>query len=42
MTQDKNSLAVKPVIGCAIVVEEKEIAPLVVEEKDKIIQQFFN
>ena len=28
MTQDKNSLAVKPVIGCAIVVEEKEIAPL--------------
>jgi len=28
MTQDKKSLAVKPVIGCAIVVEKKEIFPL--------------
>ena len=42
MTQDKKSLAVKPVIGCAIVVEEKVISPLALEEKDKIIQKFFN
>ena len=42
MTQDKKSLTVKPVIGYAIVVEDKEILPLSLEEKENIIKQFFN
>ena len=42
MTQDKKSLTVKPVIGYAIVVEDKEILPLSLEEKENIINQFFN
>ena len=42
MTQDKNSLTVKPVIGYAIVVEEKDILPLSLEEKEDIIKRYFN
>ena len=42
MTQDKKSLAVKPVMGYAIVVEGKEFLPLSLEEKEYIIQEYFN
>ena len=42
MIQDKNTLTVKPVIGYAIVVEEKETSPLTEEDKEEIIKNCFN
>ena len=42
MTQDKKTLTVKPVIGYAIVVEDKETSPLTEKEKDEIIKNYFN
>ena len=42
MIQDKKTLTVKPVIGYAIVEEEKETSPLIEKEKDEIIKNYFN
>jgi hypothetical protein len=42
MTQEKKSLTVRPVIGCAIVIEKKESSPLSSEDKDEIIKNYFN
>ena len=42
MIQDKNSLAVRPVIGYAIVVEKKEQSPLSLEDKEEIIKNYFS
>ena len=42
MIQDKITLTVKPVIGYAIVVEEKEISPFTQEDKEEIIKNYFN
>ena len=42
MIQDKKSLSVKPVIGYAIVVDEKETSPMTSEDKERIIQNYFN
>jgi hypothetical protein len=41
MVQDKQTYAVKPVIGYGIFVEEKNNLKLTVEEKNKIINDFF-
>ena len=41
MVQDQETFNVKPVIGYAIVVEDKEKSKLTVEEKNKIIEEFF-
>ena len=41
MTQDKKTLTVKPVIGYAIVVEEKETSLLTEEDKNEIINKYF-
>ena len=41
MIQDKNTFNVKPVIGYAIVVDEKKIVPMSNEERLLIIDQFF-
>ena len=42
MIQDKKSLSVRPVIGYAIVVEEKDQSVLTREEKEEIIKNYFN
>ena len=42
MTQDKKTLTVKPVIGYAIVVEDKETSFLSEKDKDEIIKNYFN
>jgi hypothetical protein len=42
MVQDKQTYAVKPVIGYGIFVEEKNNLKLTVEEKNKIINDFFD
>jgi hypothetical protein len=42
MIQDKKSLAVRPVIGYAIVVEKKEKSILTREEKEEIIKNYFS
>ena len=42
MIQNKKSLAVRPVIGYAIVVEKKEKSPLSREEKEEIIKNYFS
>ena len=42
MIQDKKTLTVKPVIGYAIVVEEKETSPFTKEDKEEIIKNYFN
>lgn len=42
MIQDKKTLAVKPVIGYSIVVEEKETSLMTKEEKEEIIKNYFN
>ena len=42
MVQDKESFRVKPVIGYAIVVEDKVISKLTINQKNKIIDEFFN
>ena len=42
MVQDKQTYAVKPVIGYGIFVEEKNNLKLSVEEKNKIIDEFFD
>ena len=42
MIQDKKSLTVRPVIGCAIVIEKKECSSLSNEDKDEIIKNYFN
>ena len=41
MIQDKETFNVRPVIGYAIVVENKEETNISVEEKNKIIEEFF-
>ena len=41
MEQNKETFAVRPVIGYAIVVEEKKDTNITVEEKNKIIEEFF-
>ena len=41
MTQDKKSFNVRPVIGYAIVVENKSESDITVEQKNKIIEEFF-
>ena len=41
MTQDKKSFNVRPVIGYAIVVEDKSESDISVEQKNKIIEEFF-
>ena len=41
MVQDKQTFAVRPVIGYAIVVEDKKESKISVEEKNKIIDDFF-
>ena len=42
MIQDKKTLAVKPVIGYAIVVENKETTPMSKEDKEEIIKNYFS
>ena len=42
MIQDKKTLTVKPVIGYAIVVEDKESSLLTEKDKDEIIKTYFN
>ena len=42
MIQDKRTLTVKPVIGYAIVVEEKETSKMTREDKEEIIKNYFN
>jgi len=42
MIQDKKTLAVKPVIGYSIVVEEKETSLMTKEEKEEIIKNYFS
>ena len=42
MIQNKETYNVKPVIGYAIVVEEKNTSELTVEQKQKIIDEFFS
>jgi hypothetical protein len=42
MIQDKKTLTAKPVIGYAIVVEEKETSPFTKEDKEEIIKNYFN
>jgi hypothetical protein len=42
MIQDKKSLTVRPVIGYAIVVENKERSPLSREDKEQIIKNYFS
>ena len=41
MVQDKKTFNVKPVIGYAIVVESQQESNITVEEKNKIIEEFF-
>ena len=41
MIQDKQTFNVRPVIGYAIVVEDKKESDISVEEKNKIIEEFF-
>ena len=41
MVQDKETFNVRPVIGYAIVVEDKKESDISVEEKNKIIEEFF-
>ena len=41
MIQDKQTFKVRPVIGYAIVVEDKKESDISVEEKNKIIEEFF-
>ena len=41
MTQDKKSFNVRPVFGYAIVVEDKSESDITVEQKNKIIEEFF-
>ena len=41
MVQDKKTFNVKPVIGYAIVVESQQESNISVEEKNKIIEEFF-
>lgn len=41
MAQDKKTFNVKPVIGYAIVVESQQESNITVEEKNKIIEEFF-
>ena len=41
MVQDKKTFNVRPVIGYAIVVEEKSESDITVEQKNKIIEEFF-
>ena len=41
MVQDKETFNVRPVIGYAIVVEDKKESNISVEEKNKIIEEFF-
>ena len=40
--QDKKSLAIKPVIGYAVVLEDKETSILTKEDKEEIIKNYFN
>jgi hypothetical protein len=42
MIQDKENYTVKPVIGYAIVVNEVSISKLTIEQKNKIIEDFFS
>ena len=42
MVQDKNTFNVRPVIGYAIVVDEKSTSELTIEQKDMIIEEFFS
>lgn len=42
MLQDQKSLTVRPVIGCAIIVDEKERSTLSLEDKNEIIKNYFN
>ena len=41
MIQDKKTFNVKPVIGYAIVVESEKEGDISVEEKNKILKEFF-
>ena len=41
MVQDKETFNVRPVIGYAIVVENKTESDITVEQKNKIIEEFF-
>ena len=41
MVQDKGTFNVKPVIGYALIVDDKTITKLTIEEKNKIINDFF-
>ena len=41
MIQDKQTFNVRPVIGYAIVVEDKKESDISIEEKNKIIEEFF-
>ena len=41
MVQDKKTFNVRPVIGYAIVVESKTESDITVEQKNKIIEDFF-
>ena len=41
MVQDKETFNVRPVIGYTIVVEDKKESDISVEEKNKIIEEFF-
>ena len=41
MVQDQQNFTVKPVIGYAIVVEDKITSKMTIEEKNKIINEFF-
>ena len=41
MVQDKGTFNVKPVIGYALIVDDKTITKLTIEDKNKIINDFF-
>ena len=41
MIQDKQTFNVRPVIGYTIVVEDKKESDISIEEKNKIIEEFF-
>jgi len=41
MVQDKETFNVRPVIGYAVVVENKTESDITVEQKNKIIEEFF-
>ncbi len=42
MVQDKKTFNVRPVIGYAVVVDDKTVSDITPEERQKIIKQFLS